>query len=596
MRPNFAAWLDWLRPPPTSSEDDARGRALHWVVIAFLATGLVTAVLISLDPAWHDALPVALSLLSLWGIALYLVRTRRHRAAAWLLVWGLFAAVVHGAAFTGGLHSPSISTLAVTVLAAGLLLGAREAFGVGLACTVAMGVFWQLEEAGRTPEPRFVHDAFSSMLIQMSTLIGAFAVIGSAGMWIDRSRRRSHRYEEELEARNRELTLAIEKERTAEEERQELELELRQAQKMDAVGRLAGGIAHDFNNLLTAIGGFSEMLVDELDEKAEQRFAAEQILAASDRAAELTGRLLAFSRRPVHRPQPMVLDRLVREAEPIMSRMIGEDVEIVLRLEAGNAVVVAEWSLLEQVLINLAVNARDAMPEGGLMEIFTGIVTTPEGEQRACLVLRDEGVGMAPDVAAHAFEPFYTTKDEGHGTGLGLSIAYGIVQQLGGTMKIDSELGRGTQVEIELPLGTGAPQQRILAEATPSDVTGRRILVVEDDDRVRGLVVHVLEGRGHSVLEARSGDEAARLLSQIEHGIDLLVSDVVMPGMNGFELMDALRDQNPDVEVLLMSGYAKPAGTSLREIPPNASFLQKPFGPRALLRKVDEIFESERSP
>jgi signal transduction histidine kinase len=588
-------WLsEWLRPPPDAADDPARARALRWILLGFAATALFTTGVVLLSPGWHRAAPVSLAVLGFWAAAYAMIRRNRLRSATWILVWGLFITVVSGAALGGGLTSPSLPTLSVVILAAGLLLGGRAAVAVSAVCTLSVGVFYAVEEAGLMPAALFVHQNVSTALVHVSGLVGSFLVIASAGVWIQRTSARSTRYEEALEARNRELTLAIEKEREAEKERQQLEVELRQAQKMDAVGRLAGGIAHDFNNLLTVIGGFSEVLLDELDDKSEARYAADQILMASDRAADLTQQILSFSRRPVHRPEPVDLHTLVREVEPMVSRLIGENIDVNLRHTRDRAVVLGDRSLLEQVILNLVVNARDALPEGGRIEVATRVVDI-DGVPHACLAIRDEGVGMTPDIAAHAFEPFYTTKEQGQGTGLGLSIAYGIVQQLGGTIRLDSELGRGTEVEIRLALHEGAVpvQQGPLRKPLVGEgVRGRRVLVVEDDDRVRGIIVHALESRDHEVMEARNGDEALRVLVD-RRPLDLLVTDVVMPGMNGFELVKRVRSDRAGLLVLFMSGYAKPAGTSLREIPSDAAFLQKPFGPRALLEKVDAVLTAE---
>jgi PAS domain S-box-containing protein len=384
-----------------------------------------------------------------------------------------------------------------------------------------------------------------------------------------------------------------------------LEGELRQSQKMEAIGRLAGGVAHDFNNLLTVITGFGDMLLEHTEADKEAHFAAEQMMEASQRAAELTGQLLAFSRRSVHREEIFDLNEVIRRLEPMLARLIGETVRIELDVLHQPMLVSGDPGLLEQVIVNLAVNARDAMGSGGTLRIRTRIAELGADHHELAagdyvvLSIADDGCGMDADTRAKVFEPFFTTKERGCGTGLGLSTVYGIVRQCAGSIALDSEPGRGTTVAIHLPLATaGVP------DATPSCVPGASggsrgastILVVDDDERVRTLMHRLLERAGHRVFVSGSGPEALALAASYDGDLDLVLSDVVMPGMDGTELMAALRRTRPEVRFLLMSGYANTPGDGRRELPSDAGFLQKPFGPEALAAKIAEMLAQPAAP
>ena len=379
--------------------------------------------------------------------------------------------------------------------------------------------------------------------------------------------------------------------------------QLLQSQKMDAVGRLAGGIAHDFNNLLTAIKGFTELLLLDFDERDPRHPFVTEIQGAANRAAALTRQLLAFSRKQVLQPRVLDLNAAVSDIEKMLRRLIGEDVTLETTLAQRLGRVRADPSQIEQVLVNLAVNARDAMPSGGRILIRTANVQLTEDMIPAhagvapgafvMLALSDTGAGMSPDVQARIFEPFYTTKEKGRGTGLGLSTVYGIVQQSGGMIQVESAIGEGSTFTILLP----RVQEEIVAavERIPNDrpVRGTEtVLLAEDEAAVRVLVRRVLDRNGYRVLEAASGAEALKLLEDHPEPVDLLLTDVVMPGMSGRELADQLCLRFPTLRVLYMSGYTDEAIVHHGVLDPGIALLEKPFTPEILLRKIRDILDA----
>jgi PAS domain S-box-containing protein len=383
----------------------------------------------------------------------------------------------------------------------------------------------------------------------------------------------------------------------AEEALRTSQQQLLQAQKMDAVGRLAGGVAHDFNNLLTAIRGNAELLLLDIPPGDPRREDVEEIRKAADRAAGLTRQLLAFSRRQVLQPRVLDLNGVVQEMERMLRRLIGEDVELVTRLAPGLAQVRADPGQVEQVVMNLAVNARDAMPAGGKLIVETANVELGEEVRRTHpyvapgryvkLCVNDTGQGMDAETRERAFEPFFTTKPAGRGTGLGLSTVYGIVKQSGGFIWIDSELGRGTSVRIYLPPvgGPAAPEPA----STPLQLPGRgegTVLLAEDEVTVRRLAVRVLRRGGFTVLEAADGEEALAVAGEYDGPLHLLVTDMVMPRMGGRDLAARLRAARPGVPVVYVSGYAEEAVQRNGVLDPGARFLPKPFTAEQLLDAV----------
>ena len=384
--------------------------------------------------------------------------------------------------------------------------------------------------------------------------------------------------------------------------RKELEQKFRQAQKMEAVGQLAGGVAHDFNNLLTIISGYGQLLKERLS--PQDLGHMEEILKASDRAAALTRQLLAFSRRQILAPQVLDLNSVVANLEKMLRRLIGEDIELATVQQSGLGRVKADPGQVEQVIINLAVNARDAMPEGGKLTIETANVDLDETYARrhagalpgpyVMLAVSDTGIGMNAETLEHMFEPFFTTKEKGKGTGLGLATVYGIVKQSAGYISVYSEPGQGSTFKVYLPRVEEAVPKAESAKKGPELAKGSEtVLVAEDEEGVRALVGKTLESYGYKVLETREPGEALTIVEQYAEPIHLLLTDVVMPHMSGKELAKRLTTVHPEAKVLYMSGYMDNAVFRHGVLEAGTFFLQKPFVPSTLLRKVREVLDTK---
>ena len=392
----------------------------------------------------------------------------------------------------------------------------------------------------------------------------------------------------------------------------ELQQQLQQALKMDAIGRLAGGVAHDFNNLLQAILGFTELLLERADHQTSQYSDLKEIESAARRAAELTRQLLAFSRKQRIEPRVMDLNQAIAATEKMLRRILGENIRIDMQLEPDLIRVCADPGQIDQIIMNLAVNAQDAMPDGGRLHLATSNVelktgdvqSIPEAQAGAfvCLAVSDSGRGMTPDVQSHLFEPFYTTKGLGKGTGLGLAVIYGIVKQHGGWINVYSQLGIGSTFKVYLPAYQGMagdPVARATVEESLSETLcghGERVLLVEDERGVRNLATHVLEASGYTVLACESAEEALSVFERESGRFDLVFSDVVLPGRNGIELVDLLQAKSPDLPALLCSGYtdsrARWSVIEDRHIP----FLQKPYPSAALLRAFRNVLDGRVKP
>jgi two-component system cell cycle sensor histidine kinase/response regulator CckA len=382
----------------------------------------------------------------------------------------------------------------------------------------------------------------------------------------------------------------------AEEALRQSEEQLRQAQKLEAIGQLAGGVAHDFNNLLTVIIGYSDLLLKRSGSSPNS--AAEEIKKAAERAASLTRQLLAFSRKQVMQRKVFDLNNLVVDMAKMCHRLIGEDIELVIRATQQVARINADPSQIEQVLMNLIVNARDAMPRGGKLTVETATLQIDESHLEkhmaaqpgpyTMLGVSDTGVGMDPETKKHIFEPFFTTKEQGKGTGLGLATVYGIVKQSGGSILVHSEPGAGTTFRIYFPsVDKVTAASPCVDERAAVPGSGETILVVEDDAQVRRMTATFLRKYGYEVLVATRGDQALKLFEQKGLRVDLIITDVVMPKMSGRELTARLDHLLPNVKVLYMSGY--PDDVLRHELDEKISFLQKPFTPDALAIKVREV-------
>jgi two-component system cell cycle sensor histidine kinase/response regulator CckA len=381
-------------------------------------------------------------------------------------------------------------------------------------------------------------------------------------------------------------------------ERKLLEEQLRQSQKLEGIGRLAGGVAHDFNNLLTVISGYTQMTLDELPLFHPLRAGVEEVVKAAALAANLTRQLLAFSRREPSRTEIIVLNRLVASIHKMLGRMIGADVNLALRLDPAAGAIRADAGHIEQVIMNLVVNARDAMPNGGDLVIETARQIVDERfaashlglapGQYASLTVSDTGTGLSADVKAHLFDPFFTTKQPGKGTGLGLSTVYGIVKQGGGSISVDTELGRGTRFTILLPSVEAQGGEAAALPVAPMPAATETILLAEDEAAVRGFVRLTLERHGYRVLVCSNGREAIECARQHAGSIDLLITDAIMPEMGGAELAERFADCRPGVPVLCMCGDG---GTVWPGVASEASCLRKPFTPAALLLHVRALLD-----
>jgi PAS domain S-box-containing protein len=383
-----------------------------------------------------------------------------------------------------------------------------------------------------------------------------------------------------------------------------LEAQLLQSQKMESVGRLAGGVAHDFNNLLSVITGYGELLQRDVGPQHPAIARVEAIRKAADRATALTRQLLAFSRKQVLEPRVLDLNAIVSDIENMLRRLIGEDIQLVTVLGQTLGRVKADPGQVEQVIVNMAVNARDAMPTGGKLIIETGNVELDEAYARArpdmrpgqhvMLAVSDTGTGMDADTLSHIFEPFFTTKEEGKGTGLGLATVYGIVRQSGGHVTVYSEPGQGTTFKVYLPRsGEEKEEAPAVEQAVKASLAGREtILLVEDEDALRLMIREILSSAGYQVIEGPSPEETLAAARSFPGPIHLLLTDVVLPRMSGRQVAGSLRPSRPEARVLFMSGYTDDAISHHGILERGVHFLQKPFTTDALLRKVRAVLDA----
>jgi hypothetical protein len=376
----------------------------------------------------------------------------------------------------------------------------------------------------------------------------------------------------------------------AEQERRGLEHQLRQNERLDSLGHLAGGVAHDFNNLLAVITGYCGMLAESLPAGDAALDDVEGIRRAAERGASLTRQLLIFSRLEPSRPETVDLNIAISETEELLSRTLGEDIEFVCDLAPDLYAVTVDRSKMEQVLLNLVMNARAAMPVGGRLAIQT--CNEPD-DKMVVLTVTDAGHGMEPEVARRAFEPFFTTRPKGQGTGLGLATAYGAVTDAGGTIELDSAPGVGTTVRVRLPASAHRVEEPTVCDAGPPTGRGESVLLVEDEDAVREVVLRILTRSGYRVRDVGSPLEALQVFAGATGQFDILLTDVVMPGMSGTELAVRLRGMRQDLPVLFMSGYTMGPAPGGHELPSDGSLLHKPFDRPALLSALDRVLRAD---
>jgi nitrogen-specific signal transduction histidine kinase len=384
-------------------------------------------------------------------------------------------------------------------------------------------------------------------------------------------------------------------------ERRQLEEQLLQAQKMEAVGRLAGGIAHDFNNILTAIKSYSELLIEDMATDNGRVEDVQEIREAADRAANLTRQLLAFSRQQMLRPRVLDLNSTVRDLKSMLDRLIGANIELKTRLSPDIGMITADPGQIEQVLVNLVVNASDAMTDGGRIDMETANVELDEEYARThvatpagpyvMLCVSDTGHGMTREIQSRVFEPFFTTKEKGKGTGLGLSTVYGIVKQSGGSIWVYSEPGRGTTFKIYLPRVNETADLPVAVPVTNGKGGDETILLVEDEDAVREVASRILRRHGYTVVEARNGTDALRKFTEDGSEFDLIVTDIVMPEMGGLELAQRVREWTPNARILFTSGYTEDAVLRRNFLDPGAEFVEKPFTPSRLAQRTREVLD-----
>ncbi len=427
-------------------------------------------------------------------------------------------------------------------------------------------------------------------------------ILGVLNIYVKEGHPRNKREEEFLTAIANTLAGIIIRNR-GEKEMAALQEQLRQSQKMEAIGQLAGGIAHDFNNLLTVISGYSEFSLRELQGDSDLRENLEEIKKAAQRASDLTRQLLAFSRRQILEVKVLDLNIVLRDLDKMLRRVIGEDIELVTILAENLGRVKTDRGQIEQVIMNLSINAKDAIPTGGKLTIETANVKLDEEYAHShiavtpgryvMLSVSDTGVGMTPEVRDRVFEPFFTTKEMGKGTGLGLSTVYGIVKQSGGNIWVYSEPGRGTTFKIYLPRMDEPLDERVKRMVEKELPRGdETILLVEDDKEVRMLAMRILKTQGYRVLEASHGGDALQVLKEREGSIHLLLTDVVMPEMSGRELANRLIPFHPKMKVLYMSGYTDNAIVHHGVLDKGVNYIQKPFTVDGLARKVREVLDN----
>ena len=413
------------------------------------------------------------------------------------------------------------------------------------------------------------------------------------------------RARDELELRVAERTVELQQAndqlRSEVEQRERVEEELLRTRKLEAIGRLAGGLAHDFNNLMTIVVGYCETMRSELSGDEPLLKQVNQIQKAAERANSLTRQLLAFSRRQKPHAELLSLNTVLNDMADMLRRLLSDDIEVAMHLAPALGLLRADRGQIEQVILNLVINAADAMPRGGKLVLETTNALLNDDERTRYsphlhygsvvrLTVSDTGIGMSPEIRERIFEPFFTTKEQGKGTGLGLATVYGIVHQAGGHISVDSEPGHGTTFRILFPRCDGTPESSAMEKPSFHPTSGMEtVLVVDDENDIRSLLCEVLANKGYSVLSATNGRDALRLVREHAEPIDLVITDIVMPQMGGRELAEALRELQPHTKIIYMSGYADGTGDVAALLSHGRAFIEKPFTPDALLHKVRDV-------
>ena len=587
---------EWLHPPEVENPEEAlRSVVAHWVLL----TGIIVLIPLVIASAWlGDELPAGMPVYggSLIGalVAFLLLHRGYSGTAGGLIIAVAWGFVMWASMSQGGVSSPQLSTMVLVVMLAGFLWNSRAGIGLAVFTSACLLVMAYSQSEGLLKPDSPVPTPLATWSALTSVLAIAAVFLHLALRTIDSSR---------IEVAEKSVRLKEEMERRA-----EVEESLRTAQKLEALGRLTGGIAHDFNNILTVLLAQSTLLVEANQERApldeESLAAIKDIQSASERAAALTRRLLAFARRQVGRPENVDPNLAIARLEPMLRRLIPENIQ--LHTVAGPDVchVQVDVTQLEQVLLNLVLNGRDAMPAGGELRIQTSTVRLDEGHKSAHadptpgdhaeISVSDTGMGIASEHLERVFDPFFTTKSMGHGTGLGLATVHGIVKQAGGHIAVESEPGHGTTFRVYLP-ASRLPEQTVeptLSWPKRGAAVGgsETILLCEDEDDVRTLVETALRSRGYDVLSAHVPERALEIASTDPAAIDLLLTDVVMPGMSGPALATSVASLRHGVRVLFMSGY--PADEIEQEGASDANLLEKPFTPEVLLGRVRETLDA----
>ena len=565
----------WLKSPVHSDPDiQLRAHIIHWISLVGIVTLIpLTAVLPILEVNWAQSMQLYVVAIVGVAICFVLVHIDRINAAAvlmsllaWLVtMWASFA--------TEGPASPQLSMGVLAIMLAGILLNGWGALVMAIAIAVSLLGIELLRDAGLLPQPFLegtrvtVWAALSSVLILSAVLLNLYVNAMRAAR-------------ESAAASASKLSVEMDK-------RLATEASLQRAERLEALGRLSGGIAHDFNNLLTVMHGESEML--ELSATRGRHFSDKErdhlseIRRATERATALTSQLLAFSRQQPRSPVPVEVDATVSHLESLLDRLIRANVNLTVDMNAGETFVSIDPSQLDQVLMNLALNASDAMPDGGDLHITTSVHENEQGS-RICIQVSDTGDGIDPEHLEHIFDPFFTTKTVGQGTGLGLASTHGIVTAAQGDIEVESNRKQGTTVRVYLPIVKSEASQR--TSKTTLEPTGElNVLLCEDDAEVRKIIEQMLELLGHEVIAVPDAEEA---LARITPSIDLIISDVILPGMNGVQLADKVRHLRSDLKILLISGYTADVLEN-SGIPDNIPLLQKPFTREGLSAQLSAL-------